>query len=216
MLPVWIYLLDNQRKLRFLAPGTRLLLNSSRPENCSQAKIVPQGYQATSGAWIALTPALQLLPTPPEMILAQLEEDWDPESASRGGVYQTEALLRWSKFYQLQYQRRLAAEHLGQHAIGVIGGYQLQAGSSAQEFGKFLKTLEAAGQGTKTLWAQLVRQVYDKLMIAGNFYLIGIVLWAISQLGYNGTQIVKVLKKQAYQLGLATILLCHRGVSPQI
>ena len=31
-------------------------------------------------------------------------------------------------------------------------------------------------------------------------------LWAISQLGYNGTQIVKALKKQAYQLGLATIL----------
>ena len=56
------------------------------------------------------------------MVLAQFEEDWDPESASRGG-----------------------AEHLGQHAIGVIGGYQLQAGSSAQEFGKFLKTLEAAG-----------------------------------------------------------------------
>ena len=95
---------------------------------------------------------------------------------------------------------------MGQHAIGVIGGYQLQAGSSAQEFGQFLKTLEATGKGTKTLWVQLVRQVYGKLLIAGNFCSIGIVLWAISQLGYNGTQIVKALKKQAYQLGLATIL----------
>ena len=30
--------------------------------------------------------------------------------------------------------------------------------------------------------------------------------WILSQLGYNGNQIVKVLKKQAYQLGLVTIL----------
>ena len=79
-------------------------------------------------------------------------------------------------------------------------------GSSAQEFGKFLKTLEAAGQGTKTLWAQLVRQVYGKLLIAGNFCSIGIVLWAIGQLGYNGSKIVTALKTQSYQLGLATII----------
>ena len=95
---------------------------------------------------------------------------------------------------------------MGQHAIRVIGGYQLQAGSLAQEFRKFLKTLEAAGQGTKTLWAQLVRQVYGKLLIAGNFCSIGIILWAISQLGYNGSKIVKALKTQSYQLGLATII----------
>ena len=31
-------------------------------------------------------------------------------------------------------------------------------------------------------------------------------LWALSQLGYNGTQIVKALKEQAYKLGLVTIL----------
>ena len=95
---------------------------------------------------------------------------------------------------------------MGQHAIEVIGGYQLQVGSSAQEFGKFLKTLEAAGQGTKTLWAKLVRQVYGKLLIAGNFCSIGIVLWAIGQLGYNGSKIVTALKTQSYQLGLATII----------
>ena len=79
-----------------------------------------------------------------------------------------------------------------------------------QELGQFLKTLEAAGKGTKTLWAHLVRQVYDKLMIAGNFCSIGIVLWVLSQLGYNGSQIVKALKKQAYQLCLATILRAFR------
>ena len=43
-------------------------------------------------------------------------------------------------------------------------------------------------------------------MLAGNFCSIGIMLWVLSQLGYNGSQIVKALKKQAYQLGLATIL----------
>ena len=31
-------------------------------------------------------------------------------------------------------------------------------------------------------------------------------LWALSQLGYNGTQIVKTLKEQEYKLGLVTIL----------
>ena len=34
----------------------------------------------------------------------------------------------------------------------------------------------------------------------------GIVLWVLRQLGYNGTQIVKALKEQTYKLGLATIL----------
>ena len=100
----------------------------------------------------------------------------------------------------------MASEHLGQHAIAVIGGYQLQAGASPQEFGLYLKTLEAAGLGTKTLWAHLVRQVYNKLVVTGSFCSIGIVLWALSQLGYNRTQIVKALKEQAYKLGLVTIL----------
>ena len=92
----------------------------------------------------------------------------------------------------------MAAKHLNQYSLGVIGGYQLQAGSSAQEFGRFLKTLEATGQGTKTLWA--------KIVLAGNFCSLGIVLWVLIQLGYNGTQIVKALKDQAYKLSLARIL----------
>ena len=43
-------------------------------------------------------------------------------------------------------------------------------------------------------------------MAAGSFCSIGIVLWALSQLGYNGCQIVRALKEQAYNLGLLTIL----------
>ena len=31
-------------------------------------------------------------------------------------------------------------------------------------------------------------------------------LWALSQLGYNGSKIVSALKEQAYNLGLVTIL----------
>ena len=88
----------------------------------------------------------------------------------------------------------------------MIGGYQLWAGSSAQEFDKFLKNLEAAGKGTKSLWAQLIRQVYGKLQIVGNFCSLGIWLWAICQLGYNGSKIITALKTQSYQLGLATIV----------
>ena len=51
----------------------------------------------------------------------------------------------------------MVSEYLDQHTIVVIGGYQLQAGASPQEFWHYLKTLEAAGMGTKTLWAHLVR-----------------------------------------------------------
>ena len=85
------------------------------------------------------------------MILAKLDEkEWDPETVSWGGAYQTKALLKWSKYYYHQFCRRMAEQHLGQYSPSVIRGYQLQAGSSAQEFGAFLKTLEEAGQGTKT------------------------------------------------------------------
>ena len=88
----------------------------------------------------------------------------------------------------------------------MIGGYQLQAGASAQEFGQFLKTLEAAGKDTKTLWAGLVCQFYDKMVVVGNLCSIGIVVGVLGQLAYNGTKILEALKGQAYRLGLATIL----------
>ena len=85
-------------------------------------------------------------------------------------------------------------------------GYQLQARSSAQEFRQFLKTLEAAGHGTKTLWARLVRQVYDKFVLARNFCSLGIVFWVLGQLWYNGTTIISALKECAFKMGLSTIL----------
>ena len=99
-----------------------------------------------SGEWVALTPNLQLLKSPPEMILSQLESDeWDPEMVSHAGAYQTEALLKWSEYHHRQFRRRMAEQHLGQYSLSVIGGHQLQVESTAQEFRDFLKTLEAPG-----------------------------------------------------------------------
>ena len=122
-LSVWIYLPNHQKKLRFLTLGSRLLLNSSRSENCTQAKTIPRGYQATSSEWIALTPNLQLLKSPPEMVLSQLEDNaWDLETVSRAGAYQTKALLKWSEYHHHQFRRRMAEQHLDQYLLSVIGG----------------------------------------------------------------------------------------------
>ena len=203
---MWIYTKHNQRKLRFLAPGSRLLMNSSRPENCSQAQAVPRGYQTTSGVWVSLTPHVHIIETLPEMELEVEEVELDPEGDSQMGAYQTETLMRWSEYHSRQSRRQLARQHLDQHAIGVIGGYQLQAGASAKEFGQFLKTLEAAGRDTKTLWASLVRRFYDKVLVLGNLCSIGVVAGILGQLCYNGTKILEALKGQAFKLGIAAIL----------
>ena len=141
------------------------------------------------------------------MILSQLEsKEWDQETVSHAGAYQTEALLNWSEYHHRQFRRRMAEQHLGQYSLSIIRGYQLQAGLMAQEFGDFLKMLEAAGQGTKTLWAHLVRQVYDKFVLAGNFCLLGITFWVFRQLWYNGTKIIDSLKKRAFKTSVGTIL----------
>ena len=99
---------------------------------------------------MSLTPGLQILKSPLEMVLEELDDDeWDPETVSRAGAYQTKALLKWAEFYHRQFRHQIAKQHLGQYSLSVIGGYQLQAGSSAQEFGAFMKTLEDAGREPK-------------------------------------------------------------------
>ena len=38
------------------------------------------------------------------MVLAELDDDeWDPETVSRAGDYQTKALLKWAEFYHRQF-----------------------------------------------------------------------------------------------------------------
>ena len=66
--------------------------------------------------------------------------------------------------------------------------------------------MSGTGQGTKTLWAFLVRQVYDKFILAGNFCSLGITFWVLGQLWYNGTKIIESLKKKAFKTGVGTIL----------
>ena len=100
----------------------------------------------------------------------------------------------------------MAEQHLGQYSLSVIGGYQLQVGLTAQEFGKFLKTLEAVRQGKKTLWSRLVQKVYNRFVVVGNFCLLGIVLWVIGQLWYNGKKIADFLKQWAFNTSIGTIL----------
>ena len=69
------------------------------------------------------------------MVSSQLESDkWDLEIVSHAGAYQTEVLLKWSEYHHRQFRRWKAEQHLGQYSLSVIGGHQLQAGSTAQEF----------------------------------------------------------------------------------
>ena len=66
--------------------------------------------------------------------------------------------------------------------------------------------LEAAGQGMKTIWAGLVRMFYDKIVVAGNLCSIGVLVWILGQVSYNGSKILDAPKGQAFKLGIATIL----------
>ena len=92
----------------------------------------------------------------------------------------------------------MAESHLGQYSPSVIGGYQLQAGSSAQEFGAFMKILEEVGQGTNILWAHLVGTMYNKLVITGNISSLGVIIYLARQLWYNGSKIIQYLKIQEF------------------
>ena len=88
----------------------------------------------------------------------------------------------------------MAQHQLDQFSLSVIGRHQLQAGSTAQEFGEFLKTLEAARKETKSLWSWLVQMLYDEFILVGNVCSISVCTWVQGQLFYNGTQIVQSLK----------------------
>ena len=63
-----------------------------------------------------------------------------------------------------------------------------------------------AGHGTKTLWAQIIQTIYDKMVIAGNISPFGAISYLIGQLWYNGTKIIQSLKLQEFKTSLATIL----------
>ena len=104
-LPVWVNADKPYRSLRFLVPGSRLLLNSSQPESCITNSQLPPGYQTTSGEWVALTPWLQLLTSPWEM--AGISTDPDDGNTKIGGCpgpYQDRTLFRWAKYHQSHFR----------------------------------------------------------------------------------------------------------------
>ena len=169
---MWIYSANHHKKLRSLTPGLRLLLNSPCPEYCTQARPILRGYLATFGEGILLTLDLQHFESLSEAVMSQLDvEELNPETAgcsgvtllqpdvkelnpkiaSHPGVHQIEALLKYAEHLHRQFRQQITKPHLGQYLLSIIRGLQLQAGSTAQELGAFLKTLEAAGQRTKTL-----------------------------------------------------------------
>ena len=69
-----------------------------------------------------------------------------------------------------------------------------------------MKTMEEAGQGTKTLWAHLVCTMYDKLVIAGNISSLGVIIYLVGQLWYNGSKIIQSLKIREFQPTFTAIL----------
>ena len=98
-LPVWLDASKQHQKL--LAPGSRLLLNSSQPESCIPDNQVLPGYQTISGEWVALTPELQLLRSPPEAARTQaVGGDGSTRTRSHTGPYQEGTLFRWAEYHQ--------------------------------------------------------------------------------------------------------------------
>ena len=108
-------------------------------------------------------------------------KELNPKIASHPGVHQIEALLKYAEHLYRQFRQQIMKPHLGQYLLSIITGLQLQAGSTAQELGAFLKTLEAAGQRTNTLGSGLVWKVSDNFIVIRNFCSRGLVLGVVGQ-----------------------------------
>ena len=91
-LPVWLNDDQGHRSLRFLVPGSRLLLNSSLPESCLTDSKLPPGYQTIEGEWVALNPQLLTLTSP-------RQELGDVMEHSDGSHYLEGIVLRWAEYH---------------------------------------------------------------------------------------------------------------------
>ena len=145
-LPVWVNADKLGRSLRFLVLGSRLLLNNAQPESCITNSQLPPGYQTTSGEWVALTPRLQLLTSPPEMVgISTEQEDGGTKIRGHSGPYRDGTLFRWAEYHQSQFRRRCAEQRLGSFDLSILNRKALQEGSTTQEYREFLRTLEMVG-----------------------------------------------------------------------
>ena len=103
-LPVWRDSFKQRCKLRFITPDSRLLLNGSQPESGITDDYAPPGYQVIAGRWVAITPELQLLRSPPELPLVQVVNgEGNTEIGSHVGTYHVEMLFRWVECHQPQF-----------------------------------------------------------------------------------------------------------------
>ena len=92
----------------FLQPQEKSALKKSQ---FIRSSVVENGVKQT--AWeTSLNPELKRGPRP-ELLEEELDnDDLDPESVSRSGVYRTEVLLKWSEYPHYQFGKRMAQHQL--------------------------------------------------------------------------------------------------------
>ena len=195
-LPVWVDAAKQDRKLHFLTPGSRLLLNSSQPESCITDNYVLPGYQAISGEWVMLTPGLQLLRSPPEAVLTQAaSREGSAEKGSQVGTYQAGTLFRWAEYQQYQFRQWLIEQNLGPYALSLIRGHQLQISSMTQEYCEFLWALGPIRDRAHPPGTSFFQKACGWFIIIGNCCSLLLVCWIFSKLWYNSTKVIRSLKQ---------------------
>ena len=194
-LPVWINVDKPHRSLRFLVPGSRLLLNVSLPDSCIMNNRLPPGYQTTLGEWVALTPQLRLLTSP----LKEAGDFTEPESAGpmiRRDLIQMirrhkGILHRWAEYHQRQFRQRLTQQRLGAFHLSILNGKTLQEGSNTLVFCKFLRSLGTNGTQPQAAKVLSPDQTSSWLTRIGTGCALLLVCWLGCQLWYNGARVLE-------------------------
>ena len=120
-LPLWLDTDKPHRKLHFLAPGSRLLRNSSQLESCITDSQVLPVYPAISGEWVALTQELQLLRSPQEVAgTPVVEKNGSTKTRGHREPYQEGTLFRWAEYPQNQFRQRSTEQNLESVALSLI------------------------------------------------------------------------------------------------
>ena len=184
-LPVWLNADKDHWSLRFLVPGSRLLLNSSQPESCLTDSEWPPGYQTIEGEWVALNPQLHILTSPREEV-GDLMEHRD------GSPYLEGILYRWAEYHPRWFRQRLVQHRLGTFDLHIFNGKVLQEGSNIQEYREFLRSLETTRE-----WPQVAEKtLVSTPTLSWMTYLgIGSAIILVGRLGcqcwYNGIRVLK-------------------------
>lgn len=195
-IPVRVPEPTHQDRIRFLAPGSRLLMNVSEPEECAQATLAPRGYATIEGTWVALTPHLQLLRAPPELTMTKLQiGDIAPEAEAQGGAYRTTDLLRWAELNSYRIQRRIAKQHVSGFSQGLFAGRQFRKGYTPEQFSSYLDHI--AEQAVPDIWESIKLWLYRDFVAVGSFCSILVCCAVICASCYSGFRFLKTARDQA-------------------